>query len=205
MYLLDRLYDLPEGSGKITIDGVDIRDIPLTELRRNIGMVLQEPYLFSRTLEENIAIATKDARHEDVLSASRIASLDHAVSHFKEGYETFVGERGVTLSGGQKQRTAIAQMIIRHAPIMVFDDSLSAVDAETDATIRKRLKENIAESTVILIAHRITTLMDADEIIVLDNGRIAECGNHKELMEKNGIYRKIYDLQSRNTETEVQA
>lgn len=205
MYLLDRLYDLPEGSGKITIDGVDIRNIPLTELRRNIGMVLQEPYLFSRTLEENIAIATKDARHEDVLSASRIASLDHAVSHFKEGYETFVGERGVTLSGGQKQRTAIAQMIIRHAPIMVFDDSLSAVDAETDATIRKRLKENIAESTVILIAHRITTLMDADEIIVLDNGRIAECGNHQELMEKNGIYRKIYDLQSRNTETEVQA
>ena len=205
MYLLDRLYDLPEGSGKITIDGVDIRDIPLTELRRNIGMVLQEPYLFSRTLEENIAIATKDARHEDVLSASRIASLDHAVSHFKEGYETFVGERGVTLSGGQKQRTAIAQMIIRHAPVMVFDDSLSAVDAETDATIRKRLKENIAESTVILIAHRITTLMDADEIIVLDNGRIAECGNHKELMKKNGIYRKIYDLQSRNTETEVQA
>ena len=96
-------------------------------------------------------------------------------------------------------------MIIRHAPIMVFDDSLSAVDAETDATIRKRLKENIAESTVILIAHRITTLMDADEIIVLDNGRIAECGNHQELMEKNGIYRKIYDLQSRNTETEVQA
>lgn len=205
MYLLDRLYDLPEGSGKITIDDVDIQDIPLTELRRNIGMVLQEPYLFSRTLEENIAIATNNARHEDVLSASRIASLDHAVSHFKEGYETFVGERGVTLSGGQKQRTAIAQMIIRHAPVMVFDDSLSAVDAETDATIRKRLKENIAESTVILIAHRITTLMDADEIIVLDNGRIAECGNHKELMEKNGIYRKIYDLQSRNTETEVQA
>lgn len=205
MYLLDRLYDLPEGSGKITIDGVDIKDIPLTELRRNIGMVLQEPYLFSRTLEENIAIATKEARHEDVLSASRIASLDHAVSHFKEGYETFVGERGVTLSGGQKQRTAIAQMIIRHAPVMVFDDSLSAVDAETDAMIRKRLKENIAESTVILIAHRITTLMDADEIIVLDNGRIAECGNHRELMEKNGIYRKIYDLQSRNTETEVQA
>lgn len=205
MYLLDRLYDLPDGCGKITIDGVDIKDIPLTELRRNIGMVLQEPYLFSRTLEENIAIATKDARHEDVLSASRIASLDHAVSHFKEGYETFVGERGVTLSGGQKQRTAIAQMIIRHAPVMVFDDSLSAVDAETDANIRKRLKENIAESTVILIAHRITTLMDADEIIVLDNGKIAECGNHKSLMEKNGIYRKIYDLQSRNTETEVQA
>ena len=205
MYLLDRLYDLPEGSGKITIGGVDIRDIPLELIRRNIGMVLQEPYLFSRTLEENIAIARNDASHEDVLKASRIASLDHAVNHFKEGYETFVGERGVTLSGGQKQRTAIAQMIIRQAPIMVFDDSLSAVDAETDATIRARLKNSTGESTVILIAHRITTLMDADEIIVLDNGRIAEMGTHRTLMEKNGIYRRIYELQSRNTETEVQA
>lgn len=205
MYLLDRLYDLPEGSGKITISGVDIRDIPLELIRRNIGMVLQEPYLFSRTLEENIAIARNDASHEDVLKASRIASLDHAVNHFKEGYETFVGERGVTLSGGQKQRTAIAQMIIRQAPIMVFDDSLSAVDAETDATIRARLKNSTGESTVILIAHRITTLMDADEIIVLDNGRIAEMGTHRTLMEKNGIYRRIYELQSRNTETEVQA
>ena len=205
MYLLDRLYDLPEGSGKITIGGVDIRDIPLEVIRRNIGMVLQEPYLFSRTLEENIAIARNDASHEDVLKASRIASLDHAVNHFKEGYETFVGERGVTLSGGQKQRTAIAQMIIRQAPIMVFDDSLSAVDAETDATIRARLKNSTGESTVILIAHRITTLMDADEIIVLDNGRIAEMGTHRTLMEKNGIYRRIYELQSRNTETEVQA
>lgn len=205
MYLLDRLYDLPEGSGKITIGGVDIRDIPLELIRRNIGMVLQEPYLFSRTLEENIAIARNDASHEDVLKASRIASLDHAVNHFKEGYETFVGERGVTLSGGQKQRTAIAQMIIRQAPIMVFDDSLSAVDAETDATIRARLKNSTGESTVILIAHRITTIMDADEIIVLDNGRIAEMGTHRTLMEKNGIYRRIYELQSRNTETEVQA
>lgn len=203
MYLLDRLYELKDGS--ITIDGVDIRDIPLDTIRRNIGMVLQEPYLFSRTLEENIAIAGEHAGHEEVLKASRTASLDRAVTHFKDGYETFVGERGVTLSGGQKQRTAIAQMLVRNAPIMIFDDSLSAVDAETDAAIRKALKENTENTTTILIAHRITTLMNADVVVVLDDGKVAEIGNHEQLLENNGIYRRIYDLQSGNVESEVTA
>ena len=205
MYLLDRLYELPRGNGTITIDGVDIRDIPLSYLRENIGMVLQEPYLFSRTLEENIAIAGRNADHSDVLRASAAAALDHAVSHFKDGYQTFVGERGVTLSGGQKQRTAIAQMLVRNAPIMIFDDSLSAVDAETDAKIRNALKQSTGDSTVILIAHRITTLMNADMIVVLEDGKVAEMGNHTQLMERNGIYRKIHDLQSRDMGQEVQA
>ena len=205
MYLLDRLYELPRGNGTITIDGVDIRDIPLSYLRENIGMVLQEPYLFSRTLEENIAIAGRNADHSDVLRASAAAALDHAVSHFKDGYQTFVGERGVTLSGGQKQRTAIAQMLVRNAPIMIFDDSLSAVDAETDAKIRNALKQSTGDSTVILIAHRITTLMNADLIVVLEDGKVAEMGNHTQLMERNGIYRKIHDLQSRDMGQEVQA
>ena len=205
MYLLDRLYELPRGNGTITIDGVDIRDIPLSYLRENIGMVLQEPYLFSRTLEENIAIAGRNADHSDVLRASAAAALDHAVSHFKDGYQTFVGERGVTLSGGQKQRTAIAQMLVRNAPIMIFDDSLSAVDAETDAKIRNALKQSTGDSTVILIAHRITTLMNADLIVVLEDGKVAEMGNHAQLMERNGIYRKIHDLQSRDMGQEVQA
>lgn len=205
MYLLDRLYELPYGNGTITIDGVDIRDIPLSYLRENIGMVLQEPYLFSRTLEENIAIAGRNADHSDVLRASAAAALDHAVSHFKDGYQTFVGERGVTLSGGQKQRTAIAQMLVRNAPIMIFDDSLSAVDAETDAKIRNALKQSTGDSTVILIAHRITTLMNADLIVVLEDGKVAEMGNHVQLMERNGIYRKIHDLQSRDMGQEVQA
>ena len=205
MYLLDRLYELPYGNGTITIDGVDIRDIPLSYLRENIGMVLQEPYLFSRTLEENIAIAGRNADHSDVLRASAAAALDHAVSHFKDGYQTFVGERGVTLSGGQKQRTAIAQMLVRNAPIMIFDDSLSAVDAETDAKIRNALKQSTGDSTVILIAHRITTLMNADLIVVLEDGKVAEMGNHAQLMERNGIYRKIHDLQSRDMGQEGQA
>ena len=205
MYLLDRLYELPRGNGTITIDGVDIRDIPLSYLRENIGMVLQEPYLFSRTLEENIAIAGRNADHSDVLRASAAAALDHAVSHFKDGYQTFVGERGVTLSGGQKQRTAIAQMLVRNAPIMIFDDSLSAVDAETDAKIRNALKQSTGDSTVILIAHRITTLMNADLIVVLEDGKVAEMGNHTQLMERNGIYRKIHDLQSRDMGEEAQA
>jgi ATP-binding cassette subfamily B protein len=203
MYLLDRLYDLKDGT--ISIGGVDIREMKAEWVRQNVGMVLQEPYLFSRSLGENIKIAEPEADIEEIQHAAKIASLDHAVEHFKEGYETFVGERGVTLSGGQKQRAAIAQMLIRKPPIMVFDDSLSAVDAETDAKIRASLKENTGGSTVILIAHRITTLMNADQIIVMDQGKITETGTHEELIAKNGIYKEIYDLQSRNAEKEVSA
>ena len=196
LYLLDRLYDLPEDCGRITIGGIDIRDIKASWLRENIGMVLQEPFLFSRSLAENIKIARPAADLKQIRAAAKTASLDDTIEGFTEGYETFVGERGVTLSGGQKQRTAIAQMLIRKSPVMVFDDSLSAVDAETDARIRHGLQESTASSTVILIAHRITTLMQADNIIVLDHGHIAEQGSHQELMETGGIYRRIFDLQA---------
>ena len=163
-------------------------------------MVLQEPYLFSRSLYENIRIASRDKTMDDVREAARTASLEEAIEHFKDGYETYVGERGVTLSGGQKQRTAIAQMLIRKPAVMIFDDSLSAVDAETDAKIRAALKENVADSTVILIGHRITTLMNADQILVMDKGRITESGTHEELLKHDGIYRKIYDLQMQQSE-----
>ena len=198
MYLLDRLYDLE--SGNIYIGDTNLKDIKLDCVRKNIGIVLQEPYLFSRTLEENIAIATNDADHEDVLAATRIASLESTISHFQNGFETYVGERGVTLSGGQKQRTAIAQMLIRKSDIMVFDDSLSAVDAKTDQDIRKALKENRGKSTILLIAHRITTLMDADLILVMEDGKIVQKGNHASLIQEEGMYKRIYDLQSRNSE-----
>ncbi len=200
MYLLDRLYELPKENGRITIGGVDIADIRAQYLRSNIGMVLQEPFLFSRTLSENIAIARADADMSDVKHAAGIASLDDTIERFSKGYETYVGERGVTLSGGQKQRTSIAQMLIRKPKIMVFDDSLSAVDAQTDARIRQALKEHTAESTVILIAHRITTLMQADQILVMDKGRIIEQGNHEQLMAKGGVYHKIYTLQAAGSE-----
>lgn len=196
MSLLDRLYDLPKEEGKITIGETDIQQIDRSYLRENIGMVLQEPYLFSRTLAENIKIAAKWADEREIRNATRIASLDDAIERFQEGYETYVGERGVTLSGGQKQRTAIAQMLMKKSPIMIFDDSLSAVDAETDAKIRKAIHENTNDSTVLLIAHRITTLMNADHIIVLNQGKIVEEGNHEELLAMNGIYCRIYDLQT---------
>lgn len=193
--LLNRLYDVPEGCGSITISGQDIRHIKRHSLRKEIGMVLQEPYLFSRSLSDNIRIARPASSMQDVILAAREASLDEAVQHFDRGYDTYVGERGMTLSGGQKQRTAIAQMLIRKPPLMIFDDSLSAVDAETDAKIRSALSRNTKGSTVILVAHRITTLMQADDIIVMDHGRIVEEGSHQQLLEKNGIYKKIYDLQ----------
>ena len=195
MYLLDRLYDLPEGSGTITVNGVDIRKIPLACLRGNIGMVLQEPFLFSRTIRENIAIAREGATEEEVTSAAEVACIDSSIREFAKGYETEVGERGVTLSGGQKQRTAIARMVIQKTPIMIFDDSLSAVDAETDSQIRRALGTACKGSTVILIAHRVTTLMAAEHILVLDKGRVLEEGSPEELLERGGLFRRVYDMQ----------
>ncbi len=202
-HLLDRLYPLK--SGRITIGGVDIADMKASHLRRNIAMVLQEPFLFSRSIKENIAMglpdesegADIDSRISDALD---IACLRETIDGFDNGLETFVGERGVTLSGGQKQRVAIARTVLQNAPVMVFDDSLSAVDTETDAKIRGALRERMKGVTSIIISHRITTLMHADMIIVLDKGGIAECGTHKELIEKDGIYAAIYTIQSMREE-----
>ena len=204
MLLLDKLYDLPENGGRITIGGTDIRSIKTEHLRRNIGMVLQEPFLFSRTIAENIAMASPGAGLDAIRDAARAAALDETVSAFPQGYDTMVGERGVTLSGGQKQRVAIARTLMQDTPIMVFDDSLSAVDTETDAKIRHAISRRFGKATVILISHRITTLSSADQIIVLDHGRIAERGTHEELKHAGGIYQKIYETQS-STEEEMQA
>ena len=196
MALLDKLYLLEAGKGRITIGGTALEDIRTEHLRRNIGIVLQEPYLFSRTLEENIAITRPELTREEVREAARAACLDETIESFAKGYETFVGERGVTLSGGQKQRAAIARMLTQDAPIMIFDDSLSAVDTETDARIRAELQKRFGRATIILISHRITTLSRADRILVLDRGRIAEQGTHDELKAGGGIYQKIYEIQS---------
>jgi ATP-binding cassette subfamily B protein len=195
IHLLDRLYELSDKQGMIAIGGIDIQKIPKKWLRSHIGMVLQEPFLFSRTIKENIAAMNPDASMEEIREAAKVACVDDAIMEFPDGYETLVGERGVTLSGGQRQRIAIARMLLAKAPIMVFDDSLSAVDAETDTKIRHALREKMKHATVILISHRITTLMEADQIMVLNHGKIEEIGKHQELIEHNGIYRKIYDIQ----------
>lgn len=193
--LLARFYELKEGEGSISLGGQDIREIPLEILRRNVAMVLQEPFLYSRTIKENIAASNPDATFEEIRNAAKIACVDDAIMSFPDGYDTLVGERGVTLSGGQRQRVAIARMLLQKAPVLIFDDSLSAVDAETDSLIRKALSVHMKGSTVILISHRITTLMAADEIMVLKQGRAEEMGTHSELIAKNGIYRKIYEIQ----------
>lgn len=195
MHLLNRLYDLPEGCGTITIGGRDIKTIDRQILRQNIGMVLQEPFLFSRTISENICMAADDADTVTMRRAAETACIDQAIVSFPHGYDTIVGERGVTLSGGQKQRVAIARMLIQNTPIMVFDDSFSAIDSETDAEIRRALRENRTDSTVILISHRVTTLMQADCILVLEDGKIAEIGSHEQLLARDGIYKKIFDIQ----------
>lgn len=195
MHLLNRLYDLPDGCGSITVGGVDIRNIKRDYLRKNIGMVLQEPFLYSRSIRDNITIVKSDAGLEEIKEVTSIAQVDDAIEDFSKGYDTIVGERGVTLSGGQKQRVSIARMLMQKTPIMVFDDSLSAVDSDTDAKIRASLKESKKSSTIILISHRITTLMQADKILVMDKGQISDIGTHDELIKRDGIYKNIFNIQ----------
>ncbi len=195
MYLLDRLYELPKDCGNITIGGVDIRKIKLEWLRGHIGIVLQEPFLFSKSFQESISDGAENHELEQVRYFANLAAIDETILGFAQGYETQIGERGVTISGGQKQRVAIARMLMQNTPIKIFDDSLSAVDTETDAKIRQAINKHVS-GTTILISHRITTLMNADKIAVIDKGKISQLGTHSELIAQDGIYRKIYEMQS---------
>ncbi|OQX93506.1 MAG: hypothetical protein B6I17_02445 [Tenericutes bacterium 4572_104] len=195
MNLMVRLLDYQKG--EILIDGTPVKNIEKHYLREHVGFILQEPFLFSKTVEENISIADKNISNDRVESVARIAAVHDDIINFENGYKTLVGERGVTLSGGQKQRVAIARMLLKPKPILIFDDSLSAVDTETDIQIRRALNKEWKDSTVFIITHRITTAKEADKIIVLENGKIKESGSHDELIKRKGMYKNIWETQSR--------
>ncbi|MCL2671906.1 MAG: ABC transporter ATP-binding protein/permease [Clostridiales bacterium] len=191
--LLLRLYQA--SGGQITVNGTDIREIAAPHLRRNISLVAQEPFLYSRSILENIRMARPGATDEEVFAAASAAAIHEDITEFKEGYSTVVGERGVTLSGGQRQRVAIARALLQNAPVMIFDDSMSAVDTETDRRIREALLRAGENKTVFLISHRITTLYRAHMILVLEDGRITAQGTHTELMQREGLYKRIAEIQ----------
>ncbi|WP_073148372.1 ABC transporter ATP-binding protein [Paramaledivibacter caminithermalis] len=192
--LLLRLYDYDKGN--IKLDGIELRDINKKWLRQKVGIVLQEPFLYSKTLKENIGITKEKIKDAEIFEASKIASIHDVILNFENGYETYVGERGVTLSGGQKQRIAIARTIIKKSPILIFDDSLSAVDTETDLAIRRALKARKERTTTFIISHRITTLSEADQILVLEDGKIIQSGRHEHLIKEEGLYKRVWLLQN---------
>ena len=194
VHLLQRLFPLT--AGKITIGGVNIAQIDRSWLRQHIGLILQEPFLYSRTIRENVAIAAPAAAEEAVDRAVRDAAALDFILESEKGFDTVVGERGVTLSGGQKQRLAIARTLLKENHILVFDDSLSAVDTQTDAEIRAALKRRRGNMTTIIISHRVNTLKDADRIFVLENGRVADQGTHDELIQREGLYKRVFQIQT---------
>jgi ATP-binding cassette subfamily B protein len=194
--LIPRFYEYTSGS--ITIDGVDLKDIPRGYLRGQIGVVEQEPFLFSRSIRDNITFSvSRKVTEEEVIAAAKAAAVHEVIMTFPEGYDTLVGERGVTLSGGQKQRVVLARALLKNPRILILDDATSSVDSETEDEIRQALLKLMKGRTSFIIAHRIQTVMHANLILVFDKGRIVQRGTHSELMREQGIYRKVFDLQSR--------
>jgi ATP-binding cassette subfamily B protein len=200
MSLLARFYD--PVSGCIKIDGIDIRDVTLRSLRDNISIVLQDVFLFNGTVAENIAYGTEDATMDDIINAAKIACAHDFIMTFPDGYDTYIGERGVNLSGGQKQRLAIARAVLRDTPILILDEATSSVDAETERQIQNAINNLANSRTILIIAHRLSTVKKADNIIVLDEGRIVEQGTHEELMKRGGLYSYLCSMQF-NTEDTV--
>jgi ATP-binding cassette subfamily B protein len=194
--LLPRFYEYTDGS--LTLDGVELKEYPRHYLRQQIGIVEQEPFLFSRTIRENITYGVgRTVSDEEVEAAARAAAIHDVITSFPDGYDTLVGEKGVTLSGGQKQRVAIARTLLKDPRILILDDATSSVDTETEGEIRQALQNLMWGRSTFIIAHRIQSVMNADWILVLDQGRIVQRGTHDELMAQEGIYRQIYDVQAR--------
>jgi ATP-binding cassette subfamily B protein len=189
--LVPRFYDVD--SGRVLVDGVDVRDVKLASLRSSIGAITQDPFLFSTTVRENIAFGRPELSDEDVERVARLAQAHEFVERLPQGYETVIGERGITLSGGQRQRVAIARALAVDPRILILDDATASVDATTEARIRAGLREVMQGRTTLIIAHRLSTIALADEIVVLDSGRIAARGTHDELYETSSVYREIYE------------
>ena len=194
-YLLDRLYELPEGSGEITIGGVDIRNIALSHLRGNIGIVLQEPFLFSKSFKDTISDGSNRHDIESVRKYARLAVIDDTIDRFAEGYDTQIGERGVTISGGQKQRLTIARALVGHPRLLILDDSMSALDYATDLELRRQLASKMGDVTKIVISQRATSIQHADHILVMDDGKCVGYGTHDALLEQCPVYADIYRTQ----------
>ena len=187
--LLERFYDPDEGA--VLLDGQDIKALTLHSLRENLSIVLQDVFLFNGSIYDNIAYGRDTAKEEDVYAAAKAARADEFIRAMPEGYRTRIGERGARLSGGQKQRIAIARAILRDTPVLILDEATSAVDNETEEQIREAIRAAASDRTVLVIAHRLSTVRDADRILVLDNGKIAEDGTHEQLLTQNGIYANL--------------
>jgi ATP-binding cassette subfamily B protein len=193
MNLLCRFYDVTDG--EITIDGVNLKDMDLFSLRDNIGMAMQDVFLFSDTIEGNIAYGRPNCSFEEVEAAAKIANAHEFILQMPDGYDTIVGERGVGLSGGQKQRISLARALLKNPSIIILDDTTSAVDMETETQIQNELSSINSNNTVFIIAHRISSIKEADQILVVDNGKIVEAGNHEELMANQGYYYTVFHHQ----------
>jgi ATP-binding cassette subfamily B protein len=196
--LIPRFYDA--SSGRITIDGTDVRDVSLASLRSNIGIVQQDVFLFTTTIGENIAYGRQDASIDEIVQAAKVAQLQEFIEGLELGLDTLIGERGSTLSGGQRQRLSIARAVLLDPSVLILDDSTSSVDAETEDQIRKAMESVMQGRTTFVIAHRLSTVHRADQILVLSDGEIAERGTHQELLAMGGLYREIYELQLRPQE-----
>ncbi len=191
--LLMRMYDHQQG--QITLDGLELKSLPRKYVRSQCGAVLQEPFLFSKTLRENIKLGRHMAVDEEMVLAARAAAIHESIEGFDNKYDTLLGERGVTLSGGQRQRTAIARALLKEAPILILDDALSSVDTRTEISILRQLRRRRGRQTTIIIAHRLSTIMHADQIAIMEQGRIVELGTHEELIQRPGLYRELWQIQ----------
>ena len=201
VHLVPRFYDVT--AGRVTVDGADVRDLRLRELRRNIGIVLQDVFIFGATFRDNISYGAEQVKLDEIKNAAKVAQLHDFIEGLPEKYATWVGERGVKLSGGQRQRLAIARTILLDPAILILDDSTSSVDVETEHEIQQALSEVVKNRTTFVIAHRLSTVRNADLILVMDQGRIVERGTHRELLGEDGLYRRIHDIQLMSQEAET--